>query len=87
MNIKPLGKRVLVKRKESETKTESGIYIPDTAQEKTQEGEIISIGTEGEFAVKVGDKVLLDKYGGTEFEIGSEKYTIIKAKDVLAIIG
>ena len=87
MDITPLGNRVLIKRKESETKTESGLYIPDTAKEKTQEGEIIAIGSEGEFPVKVGDNVLLDKYGGTEFEIGNEKYTIMKVKELLAKIG
>ena len=87
MNIKPLGKRVLVKRKESEAKTESGIFIPDTAKEKTQEGEVIALGTEGDFPIKVGDTILLDKYGGTDFEIGNEKYTIIKTKEILALVG
>ncbi len=87
MNVKPLGKRVLIKRKKSEKKTDSGLYIPDTAQEKTQEGEIVALGTEGDFPVAIGDRVMFEKYGGTEFEIGDEKLLILNVSDVLAKVG
>ena len=92
--IKPLGTRVLVKRiEEEEQKTDGGIFIPDTAKEKPQEAEVIALGTgkndEGEiveFSVKVGDRVLISKYGGTEAKIGGEEHLIISESDILGII-
>ena len=86
MNIEPIGKRVVIKRKESEEKTDSGLYIPDTAKEKTHEGEIVAVGTAEDMPLKVGNRVLFDTYAGTDIEIDSQKYVIMKVKEVLAII-
>ena len=80
-NIKPLGQRVLVKRIEAETKTAGGLFLPDTAKEKPQEGALI------EFTVKPGDRVLISKYGGTEIKLDGEDYLILSENDILAIIG
>ncbi len=92
--IKPLGQRVLVKRLESEEKSAGGIYLPDTAKEKPQEAEVVSLGTGGkdedgkpiEFTVKKGDRVLISKYGGTEVKVGGDELLIISESDILGII-
>ncbi len=89
MNIKPLADRVLVKPAAAETKTASGIIIPDSAKEKPLKGEILAIGTgtkDEEMVVKVGDTVLYGKYAGTELELDGEKYLIMRQSDILAII-
>lgn len=89
MNIKPLADRVLVKPAAAETKTASGIIIPDSAKEKPLKGEILAIGTgtkDEEMVVKVGDTVLYGKYAGTELELDGEKYLIMRQGDILAII-
>jgi chaperonin GroES len=94
MGYKPLGDRILVKPKESEEKTASGIVLPDTAKEKPQEGEVIAVGPgakddEGKriaMDVKVGDKVLYSKYSGTEVKINGKEHLIIRESDILAII-
>ncbi len=95
MKIKPLGERVLVEPlKEAEVK-KGGIIIPDTAKEKPQEGKVIALGTgklddDGKivpFNVKVGDTVLLPKYGGTEVKLDGKEYQIMREDDILAIIG
>ncbi len=94
MKIQPLGDRVLVEPlKEGETK-KGGIIIPDTAKEKPQEGKVIAIGSgklddagkKIPFNVKVGDKVLLPKYGGTEVKIGDKEYQLVREEDILGII-
>jgi len=89
MKIKPLADRVLVKIEEVQEKTASGIYIPQTAQEKTQVGSVIAVG-EGtdkvKMTVKVGDKVMHDKYTGTSVKADGEEYLILSMKDILAII-
>ncbi len=95
MNIKPLGDRVVVKALVQEEKTKSGIVLPDTAKEKPQQGEVIAVGP-GKIAetgqripleVKVGDKVIFSKYGGTEIKIDDEEYLILDgSRDILAII-
>lgn len=93
--IKPIGDRVLVKPLEEKEQVKNGIIIPDTAKEKPQEGEIAALGTgklddEGkkiEFTVKVGDKVLISKYGGTEVKVDGVNYLIMREDDVLGIIG
>ncbi|GAB4282066.1 MAG: co-chaperone GroES [Marinilabiliales bacterium] len=88
-NIKPLGTRIVIKPSNAETKTASGIYIPDTAQEKPQKGEVIAVGKgtkDEEMEVKVGDTVLYGKYAGTEITIDHENYLIMNQNDVLAII-
>ena len=93
MAFRPLGDRVLVKRVEEEEKTKGGIIIPDTAKEKPMEGLVIAIGKkkdkEGKeiaFDVKVGDRVLLPKYGGTEVKLDSEDLLIISETDILGIV-
>jgi chaperonin GroES len=87
MNVKPLTDRVLVKLEKSETKTTGGIIIPDTAQEKTQIGVVIAVGDDKEvIKVKAGDKVMYDKYAGTQVKIGGEDHLILKMTDILATI-
>lgn len=95
MNLKPLGDRVIVKPKAPEEKTKGGIILPDTAQEKPMEGEIVAVGT-GRIAddgkkinmeLKVGDKILYGKYSGTEVKINEDEYLIMRESDVYAIIG
>ena len=94
VNIKPLADRVLVKRLEEEEQKIGGIIIPDTAKEKPQEAEIVAVGPgkleEGKRAdleVKVGDKVLIGKYSGTEVKVDGEEYLIMREDDILAIVG
>jgi chaperonin GroES len=94
MKIRPLHDRVIVKRNDAETKTASGIIIPDTAKEKPQEGEIIAAGTgirkdDGSIIpldVKKGDKVLFGKYAGTEIKIDGEELLMMKEDDILGVI-
>jgi chaperonin GroES len=91
--IQPLGKRVLVKRLDEEAKSAGGIIIPDTAKEKPQEAEIVALGfgkdDEGEdviFDVKVGERVLISKYGGTEVKLDGEEMLIVSQSDILGVI-
>ena len=87
--IKPLADRVVVEPKEAETKTASGLYSPDTAKEKPQQGTVIAVGPgtkDVEMEVKVGDVVLYGKYAGTEVSFEDKKYLIMKQSDILAII-
>ncbi len=95
MKVKPLGDRVLVKPTQESEEVKGGIVIPDTAKEKPQEGIVKAIGTgklddHGKvipFNVKVGDKVLMPKYGGTEIKIDDVEHQIIREEDILGIIG
>ena len=87
--IKPLADRVLIEPKEAETKTASGIYIPDTAKEKPQQGKVLAAGPgkkDEPMEVKVGDQVLYGKYSGTEVTVEDKKYLIVKQSDILAIL-
>lgn len=90
VNIKPLEDRVLIQTVEVEQKTASGLVIPDTAQEKPQEGKVLAVGPgadkDQEMPVKVGDIVLYSKYGGTEVKYGGEEYLILSLRDILAVI-
>ena len=89
LNIKPLADRVLVEPLEAETKTASGIIIPDTAKEKPQKGNIVAVGhgtKENPVTVKVGDSVLYGKYSGTELKLDSKNYLIMRESDILAIV-
>lgn len=89
LNIKPLADRVLVLPDEAETKTASGIIIPDTAKERPHKGLVVAIGNGKKFyqlTVKVGDKVLYGKYTGNEFKYNAKKYLIMRENDILAII-
>ena len=87
--LKPLADRVVIEPKEAETKTASGIYIPDTAKEKPQQGTIVAAGPgkkDEPMEVKVGDVVLYGKYAGTEVTVEEKKYLIVKQSDILAIL-
>ena len=86
MKIIPLGDRVLLKAKEAETKTKSGLFIPQTAQEKTQIATVVAVGDDESIKVKVGQEVLHDKYAGTQIKDNDEEYLIIGAGDILADI-
>ena len=93
MGIKPLSDRVVVKMLESEETTKSGIVLPGSAKEKPQEAEVVAIGpgavVDGKtvpMEVKVGDKVLMSKYAGTEVKYNATEYTILKQGDILAIV-
>ena len=89
MKLKPLADRVLVEPSATETKTTSGIIIPDTAQEKPQKGKIVAVGKgtkEHPISVKVGDNVLYGKYSGTDLKYEGKDYLIMKESDILAII-
>ena len=89
LSIKPLADRVLVEPLEAETKTASGIIIPDSAKEKPQKGTIKAVGPgtkENPVTVKVGDKVLYGKYSGTELKLENKDYLIMRESDILAIV-
>ena len=92
--LKPLADRVVIKALEETETMRGGLYIPDTAKEKPQQGEIVAVGPgrfeKGErvpMELKVGQKVLYGKYSGTEVTLDDEEYLIIKESDVLAVIG
>ena len=94
MNFKPLHDRVIVKRVQSDEKTAGGIIIPDTAQEKPMEGEVIEVGSgardeNGKLVpldVKKGDKILFGKWSGTEVKMSGEEYLIMKESDIMGIV-
>ena len=94
VSVKPIGDRVLVQPLEEKEVTKNGIIIPDNAKEKPTEGRVVALGTgktddEGKkiaFEVKVGDRVLISKYGGTEVNIDDEKYLIMREDDILGIV-
>ena len=89
LNITPLADRVLIKPMEAETKTASGIFIPDSAKEKPQQGKVVAVGkgTKDEpMTVKVGDTVLYGKYAGTDLKLEGKDYLIMREDDILAII-
>ncbi len=86
MAVKPLGDRVLIEVKASETKTSGGIVIPQTSQEKTQEGKVVAVGESDAIKVKAGDIVMYDKYAGTQIKIDDKDHLIIKNDDILAVI-
>lgn len=89
INVRPLSDRVMVKPAEAETKTAAGIIIPDTAKEKPMKGEVVAVGPgkkDEPMTVKVGDKVLYGKYSGTEINVDSEEYLIMRESDIYAII-
>lgn len=89
MNIKPLADRVLIEPAAAETKTSSGLYIPDTAKEKPQKGIVVAVGSgtkDNPMTVSTGDHVLYGKYGGTELSHDGKDYLIMKESDILAIV-
>ena len=94
VKIRPIGDRVLVKHLEDKEQVRGGIIIPDSAKEKPQEAEVIALGTgkrndDGKiqaFEVKVGDRVLVSKYGGTEVKLEEQKFTLVREDDILGVI-
>ncbi|MCF7927724.1 MAG: co-chaperone GroES [Spirochaetales bacterium] len=86
MKINPIGDRVLVKMQEGETKTAGGIFIPDTAQEKTQIGEVIAVGDDEAVTVKIGQKIIYDKYAGTSIKVDGDEQLILNMDDILAVV-
>ena len=94
IKVKPLADRVVVKALEESEQMRGGLYIPDTAKEKPQQGEVVAVGPgkfeDGkrvEMELKVGDKVLYGKYSGTEVTVDNEQYLILRESDVLAVVG
>jgi chaperonin GroES len=93
MNLRPLGDRVVLKHQEAEEKTQSGIILPDSAQEKPQAAVVVAVGPgkeeDGhkiEMQVKEGDKVIYSKYSGTDVKYGEDEYTIVSQNDIIAIV-
>ncbi len=95
MKVRPLGDKLLVKRDEAQTKTDSGIFLPETAKDKPKQGKIVALGSgilnkeTGKympFSVKKGDTVLFTTYSGTEIKIDGETYLIMTEEDVLGVI-
>lgn len=94
VNIQPLGDRVLVKQIEEKEQVKDGIIIPDAAKEKSQEATVVAVGLgrklddgkRASFDVKVGDRVLISKYGGTEVSHGGDKYMLLREDDIVAIL-
>jgi chaperonin GroES len=89
MKVKPLADRVMVKLDKNEAKTAGGIIIPDTAQEKTQQGVVVEVGPGTEkdpICVKAGEKVMYDKYAGTQIKIDGVEHLILKMADIIAIV-
>ncbi|MDO8540568.1 MAG: co-chaperone GroES [Opitutaceae bacterium] len=93
--IQPVGDRILIQHKEEKEQIRGGVIIPDSAQEKPQEAKVIALGSgrkgkDGKviaFEVKVGDNVLVAKYGGAEVKLGDRKYTLVREDDILGVIG
>ena len=94
IKVRPLGEKVLVKRLESEEKTAGGIVLPDAAKEKPQratvlavgDGKLLDSGQRSPLAVKMNDRVLLSKWGGTEIKIDGDEYLILDESDILAVL-
>lgn len=87
MTVEPLADRVLLKTEREEEKTKSGLYIPETAQEKTQVGEVVAVGSDKEkVTVKVGQRVMYDKYAGTNIKVDDVDHLIVKSEDIIAIV-
>lgn len=96
LNVKPIGDRILIEAAPAETKTASGIYIPETAQEKPQRGTVVAVGP-GKYAeqtgtlipvaVKEGDKVLYGKFAGQEFTLDGKDYLVMRESDIYVILG
>ncbi len=89
LNIQPLSDRVLIEPTAAEQKTASGLYIPDTAKEKPQQGKVVAVGKgkkDHDMTVKVGDTVLYGKYSGTELKVEGNDYLMMREDDILAIV-
>jgi chaperonin GroES len=86
MNFIPVEDRILVKREEEVTKTSSGIFIPDSAKEKPQRGEVLAVAKKVKEDIKVGDTVVFSKYGAVDLVLDNEEYVVLKVEDILGVI-
>ena len=95
MKVRPLGDKILIKRADAQSKTDSGIFLPESAKDKPKEGKVVSLGAGNlnkdtgdyiPFTVKKGDKVLFTSYAGTEIKIGEEDFIIMTESDILGVI-
>jgi chaperonin GroES len=84
INLQPMGTRVLIQPLDQDSKTASGLLLPETAKEKPQTGLIVAVGDDEEIKLKVNDKVLFAKYSGTEFKMDGTEYLLLESSDVLA---
>lgn len=84
LKIQPMGARVLIQPLEQESKTSSGLFLPETAKEKPQTGMVVAVGDDENIKLKVNDKVLFAKYTGTEFKLDGQEYLLMECSDVLA---
>jgi chaperonin GroES len=84
VKIQPLGTRVLIRPLEQESRTASGLLLPETAKEKPQTGEVVAVGDDESIKLKANDKILFAKYSGTEFKMDGVQYLLLEANDVLA---
>lgn len=84
--IQPLGENVLIEPEKADTKTASGIVLPDSNNEKPQEGLVVAIGDDKKIRVKAGQKIIYSKYSGNEIKLGEKEYLLVKNEDILAII-
>ncbi len=84
VKIQPLGTRVLIRPLEQESKTASGLLLPETAKEKPQTGKVVAVGDDESIKLKANDKILFAKYSGTEFKMDGVDYLLLEANDVLA---
>ena len=95
MKLRPLGDKILVKRKDPEAKTKSGIYLPETAKEKPQQATVLAVGDgkqldngkRAKFQVKKGDTVIIGKWGGTELKVNDQDVLVMSEDEILAIVG
>lgn len=86
-NIKPLGENVLIEPLKTGKKTDTGIYLPESAStERPQEGKVVAVGDDKKIKVKKGQKVIYNRYGGTEIKIEDKDYLVVKNEDILAVI-
>jgi chaperonin GroES len=86
-NVTPLGENVLILPEQPDERTSAGIYLPDTArEERPQQGKVIAVGESDKIKVKAGQKVIFNRYGGTEIKMGAVEYLLVTNKDVLAVI-
>jgi chaperonin GroES len=86
VNIKPLGKNILIQPQKPETKTETGLFLPETAESRPQQGVVMAVGESEKIQVKPGQTVIYARYGGTEVKAAGEEYLIVKHDDILAVI-
>ena len=84
--IQPLGENVLIEPLKADSQTASGIVLPDTSEEKTQEGMVIAVGNDKKIKVKKGQKIIYSKYSGNEIKVGEKEYLLVENEEVLAIV-